>query len=119
GATSVGRNKAEALAERLQADFPHLQIEGRTASLLEFLRTEATLLKAADLVIAATGSWSAEHALNQWHLGTERHRPILYGWTEAHACAGHAVVIGPEGGCLQCHIGRTGTPDFQVVTWAD
>ena len=119
GATSVGRNKAEALAERLQADFPHLTIEGKNANLLEVLHTEGALLEQADLIIAATGNWSAEHALNQWHLRNGRQHPVVYGWTEAHACAGHAVTIGPAGGCLQCHMGRTGTPEFQVVTWPD
>ena len=39
--------------------------------------------------------------------------------TEAHACAGHGVVISGEGGCLGCHIGRTGAPAFRVVTWPD
>ena len=71
----------------------------------------------ADLIIAATGSWAAENALNRWHVQRARPQPIVYGWTEAHACAGHAVAIGPEGGCFQCHIGRTGTPSFKVVDW--
>ncbi|WP_205206781.1 hypothetical protein [Asaia sp. As-1742] len=42
-----------------------------------------------------------------------------YGWTETHACAGHAVAIGQRGGCLQCHIGRTGTPELTAVDWPD
>src|SRR3954452_21188615 len=48
-----------------------------------------------------------------------RGRPVLYGWTEAHACAGHAVAIAGQDGCLQCHIGRTGVPALTVVEWAD
>ena len=28
-------------------------------------------------------------------------------------------MIGREGGCFQCHIGRTGTPAFKVVDWPD
>ena len=117
GATAVGRHKAEALAERLQADFPHLQIEGRACDLHCLLRSDLELLKAADLIVAATGSWSAESALNRWHVEQGRYRPILYGWTEAHACAGHAVAIVSEGGCFQCHIGRTGVPSFKAVDW--
>jgi hypothetical protein len=61
----------------------------------------------------------AESALNRWHIAQGRGRPVLYGWTEAHACAGHAVVIAGEDGCLQCHIGRTGAPALTVVEWAD
>ena len=117
GATAVGRYKAQALAERLQADFPHLQIEGRTCGLHHLLQSDVELLEAADLIVAVTGSWSAESALNRWHVEHGRSRPILYGWTEAHACAGHAVVIVGEGGCFQCNIGRTGVPSFKVVDW--
>lgn len=117
GASAVGRNKSEALSERLQADFPHLQIEHRSFDLHRLLSTEHKLLENADLIIAATGSWAAESALNRWHINTGRVRPILYGWTEAHACAGHGVVVASMEGCLQCQIGRTGAPSLRVVDW--
>lgn len=119
GASAVGRNKAEALARRLQADFPHLEIEHRGCDLHHLLSTEHSLLVTADLIVATTGSWAAESVLNRWHLDQGRIRPILYGWTEAHACAGHGVVITEAGGCLQCQIGPTGTPSFKVVEWPD
>ena len=117
GASAVGRNKPEALAERLQSDFPHLQIEARDCGLHELLHTDIELLDAADLIISATGSWGAESQLNRWHVEQGRPSPVLYGWTEAHACAGHAVAIVGEGGCFQCNIGRTGSPSFKVVDW--
>lgn len=119
GAAGVGRNKAEALAERLQTDYPHLAIEYRSHGLHDLISCESDLLAEADLIIAATGNWVAESALNRWHVAEGRMQPILYGWTEAHACAGHAVAIGKEDGCLQCHIGRTGTPNLKVVEWPD
>jgi len=119
GAQAVGRNKAEALAERLQAGFPHLQIEGRAGNLLGTLRSNEELLMEADLIVAATGNWSAENALNRWHVDQGRRYPIVYAWTESHAIAGHAVAIGPEDGCFQCHIGRTGSPSFTVIDWPD
>lgn len=119
GAAAVGRNKAEALAERLQVDYPHLAIKHRSCDLHHLIANEGDLLADADLVVAATGSWVAESALNRWHVAQGRGRPVLYGWTEAHACAGHAVAIAGEDGCLQCHIGRTGAPALTVVGWAD
>ena len=120
GASAVGSNKAEALTERLRADFPHLQIESRACYVENLLlQGDPELLEAADLIVAATGSWGAESALNRWHIEHGRPRPILYCWTEAHACAGHAVAIVREGGCFQCHIGRTGSPSFKVVEWTD
>ena len=117
GASAVGHNKAEALAERLQADFPHLQIEARACGLHQLLQSDLDLLEEADLIIAATGSWGAESVLNRWHIEQGRPNPTLYGWTEAHACAGHAVAIMGEGGCFQCNIGPTGSPFFKVVDW--
>jgi hypothetical protein len=117
GATAVGRNKAEALVERLQAEYPHLLVEHRPVGLHQLIAHEGDLLSAADLIVSATGNWVAESALNRWHLGQSRAMPIVYGWTEAHACAGHAVAVGKTDGCLQCHIGRTGTPDLTVVEW--
>lgn len=119
GAVNVGRNKAEALAERLQTDYPHLTIEYRTCDLHHLISREGDLLADANLIVAATGNWVAESALNRWHVGQGRARPIIYGWTEAHACAGHAVAIGRQEGCLQCHIGRTGTPDLTVIDWPE
>ena len=119
GAPAVGRNKAEALAERLQPDFPHLRIEARTSDLHGLLQRDKEILERADLIVSATGNWAAENALNRWHVVGGRRIPIVYGWTEAHACAGHAVAIGREGGCFQCHIGRTGKPSFKVVEWPD
>lgn len=119
GATDVGRNKAEALSQRLQADYPHLVVEHRACTLHHLISHDADLLAEVDLIVAATGNWGAESALNRWHLHRGRARPILYGWTEAHACAGHAVVVGNRDGCFQCHIGRTGAPDFAVVEWPD
>ena len=119
GASAIGRNKAEALAERLQADFPHLQIEARACGLHQLLQRDPEPLEAANLIVAATGNWGAECALNRWHVERGRPSPILYGWTEAHACAGHAVAIVGEGGCFQCNIGRTGSPSFKVVAWPD
>jgi len=119
GASAVGRNKAEALADRLRTDYPHLNIEAHAQGLHQVLQINPELLKEAELIVAATGSWSAENALNRWHMDNSRQQPILYAWTEAHACAGHGVVIASEEGCLQCHIGRTGEPSFKVVEWPD
>lgn len=117
GASSVGRSKSRALAERLQADHPHLRIEGYESSAQAFMARDDELLCQADLIVAATGNWAAESALNRWHLSRAGATPILYAWTEAHACAGHGVVVVPAGGCFQCHIGRTGAPNFSVAEW--
>jgi hypothetical protein len=117
GASSIGRNKALELATRLQADFPHLTIVGHDVSAQALISGYGDLLAQSDLVIAATGSWDAEGALNRWHFFKGRLVPILYGWTESFAAAGHAVVIAREGGCLRCGIGPTGVPAFTATSW--
>lgn len=119
GGSAVGHNKAKSLAKRLQADFPHLQIESRDCYLQDLLQSEQELMEGADLIISAIGNWGAESQLNRWHIEQYRAKPIVYCWTEAHACAGHAVTIIGEGGCFQCQIGRTGSPSFKVVEWPE
>ena len=93
GASAIGRNKAEALAERLQADFPHLQIESRACYLQELLQSDLELLKSADLIIAATGNWGAESTLNRWHVEQGRPSPdpvLLDGSTRlCRSCRSH------------------------------
>lgn len=119
GASAVGKNKAEALAEKLRADFPHATFTPFAVGLFEMVRSSRKALLESDLVVSAMGSWRAESQLNDWHCQEDRPMPIVYGWTEAHAAAGHAVVIGQKGGCLRCGVGRTGVPTFQVTTWPD
>ena len=58
GATATGRKKTQALAERLQADFPDLRIEGRACDLHHLLQSDLDLLEVADLIVATTGSWA-------------------------------------------------------------
>ena len=119
GAPAVGCKKAKALAQQLQSRFPHLEISSRESNLETLVHSNAELLAEADLIVAATANWGAESMLNRWHVSNGRSMPVLYCWTEPHAVAGHAVVIAPEGGCFQCHIGRTGSPSFNVVEWQD
>ena len=117
GAESIGKNKALELAARFQKDFPHLGITGHAKGVQSLIDGYEDLLATSDLVIAATGSWDAEGALNRWHVVNGRKIPILYGWSESYAAAGHAVTIGAEGGCLRCGVGATGKPDFVACEW--
>ncbi|WP_336973844.1 ThiF family adenylyltransferase [Sphingobium aromaticiconvertens] len=119
GASSVGKNKAFELAARFSQDFPHLAITGHNVGAQRLIDGYEDLLANSDLIIATTGSWDAEGALNRWHVVNGRKVPILYGWTEKHAAAGHAVLIEVKGGCLRCGMSPTGTPTFKASLWAD
>ncbi|WP_298337799.1 ThiF family adenylyltransferase [uncultured Erythrobacter sp.] len=119
GAAYVGKNKAQAMQDHLASNFPHLDVEFRDHDVRSVVGTNDPALADADLIISATGSWSADHELNRWHLENGRAQPVLYGWTEAHACAGHGVVVAHEDGCIQCHMSQVGRPDFVAIDWQE
>jgi len=118
GAASVGKNKAVELAAKLRADYPHATFTP-FATNAETVIANPALLMASDVVVSTMGSWRAEGRLNDWHVREDRPLPIVYGWTEAHASAGHAVVIAKDGGCLRCGVSRTGVPTFRVSSWPE
>ncbi len=119
GAASVRSNKAEAMASKLRADYPHGRFEAFPVSAQAMLAAHEACLNESNIIVSCMGDWRGESRLNDWHCRQGRSKPVVYGWTEAHAAAGHAVAISREGGCLRCGLGRTGAPNFQVVAWPD
>ncbi|MBK7878838.1 MAG: ThiF family adenylyltransferase [Planctomycetes bacterium] len=118
GAESVGMNKAEALEQHLRRRFPHLKtIRSFAQRWDQAMRKAPQEFATCDLIVSAIGDWSAEGALNEWHVRQGRRQPIVYGWTEAYACAGHAVAILAAGGCLQCGLTEFGEPMLRVTDW--
>jgi len=117
GMRHVGSRKATALAEDLQADFPHLSIRGFVMSWQEFRRTHPDEWARYPLVLSMTGDGNGESLLNAVHLDSREERKIIYGWTEPHACAGHAVLIAQQGGCLACHFDGSGEFDQELSIW--
>ncbi len=117
GAPGVGRGKAAALAEHIRSSYPHVRrvedVDGKWPRLGDDVMRR---LADCDLIVSAIGNWAAEGALNEWH-HQKRNGPVVYGWTEAHACAGHAVAICPPGGCLQCGFSPDGVPNMRVTDW--
>lgn len=118
GAKAVGRSKAQSLADRIRTEYPHVVgAEAKNRDWQDAARESPGLLASCDLIICATGSWCADGALNEWHQTVGRTKPIVYGWVEPHACAGHAVAIAENGGCLQCGMSATGVPLLHVTDW--
>jgi molybdopterin/thiamine biosynthesis adenylyltransferase len=116
GAKYVGRSKAIGLAEKLKEDYPHIEVIAKFDIWERIARLEPELLESCDLIIGATGDWGADSALNEWRQGLDRDLPVLYGWTEAHACAGHAVLICGSG-CFECGFDNMGQSRFEVTAW--
>jgi hypothetical protein len=117
GAKYVGKSKALGMAEELRENYPHVKAEAKFDRWENVARAEARLLGSFDLVISATGDWGTESALNEWQAGAGRTQPVLYGWTEPHACAGHALLVAAGGGCLECGFGPSGVPRLSVTRW--
>ncbi len=115
GAEYIGVAKAAALAARIRASLPHVNVEARSSSWQAVAESEPALLK-ADLVVSAIGSWADEGALDAWRRATPLSPPVLYGWTEAHAVGGHAVSLFGDG-CLACGLSRLGEPVLRVADW--
>ncbi len=117
GASSLGKNKAIDLSRVLRVEFPHHLFSGWDISALSVLDEEIEELLNVDLIVSAMGNWSAENALNHWHLRHRQSLNLIYGWTEDHALAGSATVISNEGGCLACGIDRIGNLIQPLTTW--
>lgn len=120
GAKSANLSKAEILGKTLQEDYPHLEVEFKNSSWQVVARNEAQKLDDADLIISTTGNWASDSQLNEWQLANEDAPPILYGWTEAFALAGHAVLIVNDraNGCIRCGKDHTGSANLQVCSFA-
>lgn len=117
GEKYVGRPKAAGLAEVLKENYPHLAVEAKVSRWEQVARLEPELLLSCSLIVGATGDWGAESGLNEWQKGLAGAPPVVYGWTEAHACAGHAVGVIGDGGCLECGFDGSGVPHLQITAW--
>lgn len=117
GAGQVDQNKARALAEMLRVDFPHATFEFIVNDVDTVVRKHADVLEKANLIVAATGSWAAESRLDAWHASVGRNVPVLYTWMEAHAVAGHAVLLAGEQAILGDGFDGTGLPNFRATDW--
>lgn len=117
GATSVKRHKAADLAASLRQRFPHLKIEAESKSWQEVARTRLEWLTSADLIISTIGNWPAEAELNAFALSQPNFPPVLYGWTEPHAAAGHAVALIGRSFCFRCLTTDLGDLRVPVTSW--
>lgn len=118
GADTCRQNKAAALAQRLQRDFPHLRATGHPSGWQKLAADRPEIFAQADLVVSTIGSWSHEAELNARRLETGHPATVLYAWAEPHATAGHAVLIGKTGGCLACGLSPVGEVLFRAVEFA-
>nr|WP_256437989.1 ThiF family adenylyltransferase [Rhodomicrobium sp. Az07] len=109
GAASVGKNKAQELANHFSRNYPLCGgVIAYKNQWQEVLRAEPEMFGKADLVLSTCANWNAECALNDAHRAGQFSGPVLYGWLEDYAIAGHALAIGGGGTCLRCGFSKTG-----------
>lgn len=97
GLTSEHRNKADALAQNLKRDFPHVDIFAFDDDWQQSVSSNTNALKLlsrSDLIVSCTGDWHSDQRLlalqSEISLAT-----IVFAFVEAHALAAH-IVVNPE-----------------------
>ena len=114
GAPYLNRNKAEACAEFLREQLPHLDI----GSISDSITNRLDVLGRHDLVIDATGEEALSIALNE-HAVTRRpdFPPILFVWIEGNGAAAVGFMSGDSDlACFKClKIDLNGPKRFRLV----
>lgn len=118
GASSIGQWKAEALAEQLKGELPHLQITGIAKDWRDVYESSQNIFNEHNLVISTVADWRCEGPLNYFKRKIEM-PPLLLGWLEPHAVAGHCLVISHEGGCFECAANEFGQFNHNVANFVE
>lgn len=116
-ARSVRENKAIELVADMKRALPHLKGQGYPIKFQKFRDDHHDVLSSANLIISAMGDWQAEGLLNAWRLEQMAKPPIVFGWAEDHACAGHAVAIVDARTCFACGMEPNGEQRLRLTRW--
>ena len=119
GAAAVDANKASGMARFIRETLPHVRIVDKGHAFTLKDKELILSLMDCDLLVSATGDWSAAALLNALWLDTSKSPQMIVTWMEAHALASHSVHFSNETtlGCLQCGFSETGTPRLEVASW--
>lgn len=115
GADAIGTNKAKGVAQDIACRLPHLNIGSSGA----FTATPEAIgaIRSADLIMCMTGHWPTEYILDAVWTENQALPPVMYGWTEPHAVAGHAIVFKTRARCLHCLLDDGGRARTAVSAW--
>lgn len=117
GTGYVGTNKAEALGKNLQRRFPYLDVVTRHSRWQEIYENDQKLFLNCNVIASTTGDWASDAALNLLTRCSLKFPPIVFGWSEAYACAGHALAVLDIGGCLACGMNELGQFQISPIAW--
>lgn len=118
GIQSIDDPKAPALAHQIRTALPHVEVVHHVSEVQELLLRAEDPLAEMDVIVSALGDWPAESLVDAWQAGHDRRVPIVYGWTEPYAAAGHAVAITGPGDGLRAGLDAYGVPHLVAVRWA-
>jgi hypothetical protein len=115
GVPTVGREKSKAVAQEISRRLPHLNITafGAFTDAHDIIDS----IQSADLIVSTTGHWPTEYLLNAIWTANPAIPPVLYGWTEPHATAGHALAFKTREQCLHCVLDDQGRARIAVTAW--
>ncbi|OGQ95900.1 MAG: hypothetical protein A2521_02890 [Deltaproteobacteria bacterium RIFOXYD12_FULL_57_12] len=108
---NVGKKKADGMKADILARFPDYDVEAIPERWEQAWKETPDLFSGHDMIIALSAEWLSDSMLNTLSKQGPDMPPVLFGWVEAHALAGHAVTVLPEGGCLRCLTDKFG--EFQ------
>ncbi len=119
GVDSEGTYKFQGVAQLLQKRFPHHSITGVVSDGQLFLRESASHNQSYDLILSLAEDWEFDCFLNDQYLSplSASFKHIVFGWTEPHAVAGHAVLLTGGNGCFLCHFQEDGLPKLKIAQW--
>jgi hypothetical protein len=109
GAKFVGQNKAEAMSIEINQQMPTVRATSVASSWQKAVKNGILKINDADVIITTTGDWVTDSMLNFEARQNLNAAPLVIGWLEDHAVAGHALAIMDVGGCFAC-----GTNEFGV-----
>jgi hypothetical protein len=115
GFAEVGAAKAEALAEKIGAALPHIELRARVERVEDI---PDRTFDSVDLVICTVGTPTVHRVLNRRLHG--RRGRVVFGWLEPMGIGGHALLTSSAGqpGCLECLFVEADGSE-RLTAWSD
>lgn len=115
GGMAVGRFKAVEMARQIAQHLPTTPEVIGLAQPWQQIAIQSPAMLRADVIVSTMATWPNELGLTEW--ARSNGVPIVAGWLEARAAAGHAVFL--RKGCLACQFSPNGRFFREISTWED
>lgn len=119
GAAVVGQNKAEAMAAEIERQLPSVSAKGIRKTWQQAYSGGNIKFGELDLVISTSGDWPSDSMLNVAGRTSLSFPQVIFGWFEAHALAGHALLVADNGGCFGCGTDEFGNFSHHLTVWPE